>query len=152
MSFEHAFATFRVAGAGLHPGAVTRVLGLPPDLQYEKGEKYRRKADGPELTGKTNLWYYSTDKHLSASEPVSHHVLFLLKRIMSNEAGLRELIRESSAHAVLTMFWSGPTGSTVPNVPEELRARLESIPVKVEIDFDTDGEPPTATGTSAIPA
>jgi hypothetical protein len=142
MSFEHAFATFRVAGAGLHPDAVTKVLGLSPDLQYEKGKKYRRKAGGPELTGKTNLWYYSTDKHLSNSAPLEEHVSFLLKMIFSNEAALKNLIKESSSHAVLTMFWSGPTASKVPPVPDKLVAMLHSIPVEVELDFDTDAEPP----------
>jgi Domain of unknown function (DUF4279) len=152
MSFERAFATFRVSGERLYPGAVTKVLGLSPDLQYEKGKKYRRKSGGPELTGKTNLWYYSTNKHLTESTPLNEHVGFLLKTIMSNEAALRELIRESSAHAILTIFWSGPTDSKVPNVPGGLRAMLKSIPVKVETDFDTDTEPPTATGKSPIPA
>jgi hypothetical protein len=144
MSFEHAFATFRVAGAALHPGAVTKALGLAPDLQYEKGEKYRRKAGGPQLTGKTNLWYYSTDKHLSHSAPLEEHVIFLLKIIFSNQAALKSLIKESSAHAVLTMFWSGPTASKVPPMPDKLLAMLQSIPVKVEVDFDTDAEPPDA--------
>jgi hypothetical protein len=139
MSFEQAFATFRVAGTHLHPGAVTKILGLSPDLQYEKGEKYRRKIGGPELTGKTNLWYYSTNKHLSENEPLIQHVGMLLKTIKSNEGALKELIRESAAHATLTIFWSGRTDSKVPNVAD-LRAMLESIPVEVETDFDRDAE------------
>jgi hypothetical protein len=75
--------------------------------------------------------------------------------IFPNEKGLRELIKESSAHAVLTMFWSGPPGFKAPITPDQLRElgeRLQSIPVEVETDFDTDAEPPSATSKSPIQA
>jgi hypothetical protein len=147
MNSEHAFATFRVAGPRLDPHEVTKIIGLKPDLQYTKGEKYRRKPDRPALIGKTGLWYFSSDKFLG-DRPLDAHVGLLWKLIVSHREELRELIKRTSSHAVLTMFWNGPPGAKKPSVPEELRKSLQSIPVEIETDFDTD-EGPSSTSTTA---
>jgi hypothetical protein len=151
MRSEHAFATFRIAGADLLPDLVTKILDLPPDLKYAKGDKYRRGSRSPELTAKSGLWFFSTDKFKDAS--FEDHVNFLTKTIFSHEHDLQNLIRVTSSHAVLTIFWSGPAGSKKPIVPDDIIRSLSSIPVKVETDFDTDGGglPPLSDGVT-IPA
>ena len=147
MSFEHGFATFRIAGDHLHPDRVTKILGLPPKLKYAKGDTYRRGPRSPEAIAKTGMWFYSTDKSNDISQ-----VLLLLKIILSNVEELRKLIKESSSHAVLTLFWNGPAGSKLPVVPDSIIRDLSSIPVKVETDFDTDDDdlPPQAGRANII--
>jgi hypothetical protein len=144
MNSEHAFATFRIAGPRLIPEEVTKILALRPDLHYAKGEKYRRRAGRPGLTGKTGLWYYSSDKLLQDDLPLEDHVNFLLKAILSHRDALRDLIKKTSSRAVLTIFWNGPDGAKKPSVPDFVRESLQTIPVEIESDFDTDEVPPDA--------
>jgi hypothetical protein len=146
MNSEHAFATFRIAGPRLIPEEVTRILALRPNLQYRKGEKYRRKAARPGLVGKTGLWYVSSDKLSNLQNlPLEAHVNFLSKMIYSHQDALRDLIKKTSSHAVLTIFWNGPPGAKKPTVPDfSLLESLRTIPVEIETDFDTDEVPPNA--------
>jgi hypothetical protein len=105
----------------------------------------------PRLIGKTGLWYFSTDRQVD-DQRLHAHVDFLLKMIFKHEDALRDLIKKTSSHAVLTMFWNGPLGAKMPIVPDQLdqlRKALQSIPVEIETDFDTDEEGPSSTSTKA---
>jgi hypothetical protein len=144
MRSERAFATFRIAGDNLVPAQVTNLLGLQPTLAYAKGQSYKRKPRGPELIGKTGVWYYSTDTLKSSH--LEDHVKQLLSQIALDRSDrrtqLKRLLEQNSLHAVMTFFWAGPAGAEPPKISSEFIETLKSIPVDIEKDFDTDYEPP----------
>ena len=138
MRSERAFITFRVAGDKLVPEDVTKLLGLKPTLEYAKGARYRRAPNGPELTGRTGVWYFSTDMFMG--KPLEHHIGYLLDRFAGKEKleQFKKFLRENSLHAILTCFWAGPPTQKAPIIPDRLRDFLKSIPVDLETDFDND--------------
>lgn len=137
MNSERTFATFRVAGDDLVPDKLTKLLGIDPTLAYAKGQHYRRRSGSPNLTGRTGVWFLSTDNNIK-SDRLTDHIEWLLSRLMPVQAKLSRFIDENSLHAVVTCFWHGPRGSLAPIIPKETHDLIEAIPAKLEEDFDSD--------------
>jgi hypothetical protein len=142
MKFERAFATVRIAGDNLVPDKVTDLLGAAPTLAYAKGQSYKRSPNSGELIGKTGVWYYSTER-FDNNDLAEHakQVLSLIASDAEKRTGLKELLERNSLRAVVTFFWAGPAGATAPEIPGHVIEKLESIPLTIERDFDTDYEP-----------
>jgi hypothetical protein len=142
MKCERAFATLRIAGGKLVPDKITELLGAAPALAYAKGEHYKRSPESGELTGKTGVWYYSTETTETAD--LAKHAKEVLSLIVSDPeklTRLRRLLEQDSLRAVVTFFWAGVAGAKPPNIPDDLIEALESIPASVERDFNDDYEP-----------
>jgi hypothetical protein len=145
---EEAFATFRIAGDKLDPRVITNLLGIIPTKSHSKGEQYRDGPYGSAVVGRTGVWLLNTDQFIGRQIPLIAHVqlaMALLGIFNPRKLSLiRKLVSEESLHIVLTFFWYGPAGAHAPEIPKEMLLTLESIPATVELDFDTDKEPPIA--------
>jgi hypothetical protein len=143
---EEAFATFRIAGDKLVPSAMTDLLGIIPTKSHSKGEQYRDGPYGSPVVGSTGVWFVSTDQFLDRQIPLIRHIqlaMALLGMFSPKKLSLiRRLVDEDSLHIVLTCCWYGPAGAHAPEIPDDIYSMLKSIPARVELDFDTDEEPP----------
>jgi hypothetical protein len=138
-SGQHAFVTFRVAGAALDPDDVTRILNVPPTHAHRNGEKY---SSGPKsnrlIVGKTGVWYLSTDRLVDSPELSAH--LQYVRRMLDDQRrqSLHSLLSERHLTAALTCFWHGRPNSKPPELPRDIKQIFESLPADIETDFATD--------------
>jgi hypothetical protein len=114
-SGSRAFATLRLAGDALDPDEISRVIKEQPTRAYRKGEKYRTGPHGPEIVGKTGVWYFSTRRKISSRDLSDH--LEALVRLVSPFADdgkrlrqLRDIMERENLKAHVTCFWRGPHG------------------------------------------
>jgi len=143
---EEAFATFRIAGDKLVPGAITKILGITPTRSHSKGEQYRDGPNGSPVVGRTGVWFVSSDQFLDRHYPLVFHIQLAMALLgVFNQKKLsmvRSRVNEDALHIVLTCYWHGPTGAHTPEIPKDIFDMIELIPAKLEIDFDADQEPP----------
>ena len=71
MSFR-AFATLRFAGDALDPDEISRVVKQQPTKAYRKGETYRSGPHGPDVTGRTGVWFFSTRRKVPSKDLIDH--------------------------------------------------------------------------------
>src|SRR5690349_21998216 len=76
-----AFATLRLAGDALDPDEITRIVKERPTRAYRKGQRYRSGPHGPEETGKTGVWFFSTRRKIPSKDLADH--LNALERLIS---------------------------------------------------------------------
>jgi hypothetical protein len=152
-----AFATFRIVGDKLGRSEISQLLKIRPTQAYSKGERYKPGPRSPKITGKTGVWYLSTDKHV-ASEQLTDHLQFLLSVLLSDphargtaqSPALRQIIEGNSLRAIVSCFWHGPAGARPPSIPRALRESFAMIPAEIETDFDADEKSPPPPGRMAL--
>lgn len=138
-----AFATFSVSGDTLDPAAITHALGLKPSLGYRKGDVYlsgRRRQR--EYTGRTGVWYFSTDAVLQTPDLDKHLTLltFLLAACPEGLAMLRDMMASGEYEVSGSCFWAGSPGSREPQVLPAFRDVMDRIGGRIEVDFMRDVE------------
>jgi hypothetical protein len=140
---SRAFATLRFAGDALDPDEISRVIKEQPTRAYRKGEKYRTGPHGPEIVGKTGVWYFSTRRKIPSRDLIDH--LEALVRLVSPFADdgkrlsqLRDIMQQENLKAHVTCFWRGPPGAGEPSIPTVVSEPLERIPADIEVDFATE--------------
>jgi hypothetical protein len=67
-----AFATLRFAGDALDPDEISRVVKEQPTKAYRKGQIYRSGPHGPDVTGRTGVWYFSTKRKTMSKDLADH--------------------------------------------------------------------------------
>jgi len=166
------FATLRFRGDELNPGEVTQILRILPTLAYLKGQSFKVGERAGTETGKTGLWYFSTDKVIAGQNLHDHlmglfsvialdHFEELLKearrprapgpvkttyalRLMGRLAKLSSLIHRNSLVGTLTCFWYGEHGAKLPIIPRVVSMTLREVPINIETDFMTEEHHPRA--------
>lgn len=137
-----AFATLRFAGDALDPDEISRIVKQEPTRAYRKGQKYRPGSRGPEVTGKTGVWYFSTKRKIPSKDLADH--LDALVRLISPFADqdrlreLRDIMQRENLQAHVTAFWRGPPGANQPSIPSVVTGALRRLPADIEADFATD--------------
>jgi hypothetical protein len=138
-----AFATLRVSGDDLVPAEVTKILKILPTKAYAKGEHYAGGPRSPDLTGRTGVWFFSTDT-VVAGNNLADHLSFLARLLLpgSGEAGpmprLQQLLRRRSLRVSVSCFWHGPADAKKPAIPRSFTDLLKLVPADIETDFDVD--------------
>lgn len=136
-----AFATLRFVGDALDPDEISKTLGQRPKRAYLKGGRYKTSPRGPELSGKTGLWYLSTDDLISSNN-LKDHVGLLIRLISPfgddgrNLRQLREIMDKRNLQAHLTLFWRGPPGAERPSISSAETAVFRRLQADIETDFD----------------
>jgi len=157
-----AFATLRVAGDQLVPHEITDILRAYPTLSYRKGEKYVGGKNSGEISGRTGVWYLSTDKIVS-SNTLSDHIIYLtgilipertlgitnppivigpdesLGKTFHRLGKLQNIIQKRDLKATMSLFWHGVAGTRLPSIPKAIPPLFRLVPIGIEQDFDTDG-------------
>jgi len=140
---SRAFATLRFAGDALDPDEISLVMKEQPTQAYRKGEKYRTGPHGPEIVGKTGVWYFSTRRKIPSKNLADH--LDALVRLVSPFADdgkrlreIREIMDRENLKAHVTCFWRGPPGASEPSIPSVVSEPLRRIPADIAVDFATE--------------
>lgn len=135
-----AFATLRFAGDALDPDEISRVVKQQPTKAYRKGETYRTGPHGPDVTGKTGVWFFSTRRKVPSKDLIDHLRALdtLIAPFGDQDNRLKELrkimdLRNLRAH--VTFFWRGPPDTPYPSVPSVSTAVLQRLPADIEPDF-----------------
>jgi hypothetical protein len=135
-----AFATLRFAGDALDPDEISRVVKQQPTRAYRKGQRYRSGPRGPEITGKTGVWYFST-RHIIPGNDLADHLEAVVRLILPFADAdyrlreLREVMGQENLEAHVTCFWRAPPGVAKPSIPLSVTASLRRLPADVEVDF-----------------
>jgi hypothetical protein len=137
----HAFVTFRVAGNALDPADVTKILHIAPTHAHRMGETYRSgPIKGRPITGKSGVWYFSTDRLVESAE-LDDHLAYVRKFLHAGSRRLlHDLLGKQHLTAALTCFWHGQPHAKPPIVPGDVRELLGSLPATIETDFATDDQ------------
>jgi len=141
------FATFRITGDRLVPSEITNLLEIAPTVAYQKGEKIKFGPRSPESTGKTGIWYLSTD-HIVSSSLLDDHLRYIFKAVVLPAGDalrfpkLHNLLRRKNLKAHLTIFWHGPPKAKKPPIPPMFAGIFGMLPADIQVDFDTDDEAP----------
>jgi hypothetical protein len=135
-----AFATLRFAGDALDPDEISRVVKEQPTKAYRKGETYRSGPYGPDVTGRTGVWYFSTRGKIPSEDLADH--LNVLERLVapfgdqdSRLKELRDMMERRNLQAHVTFFWRGPPGTQYPSVPSAATTALRRLRADIEPDF-----------------
>jgi hypothetical protein len=135
-----AFATLRFAGDALDPDEISRVVKEQPTKAYRKDQTYRSGPHGPDVTGRTGMWYFSTRRKIPSKDLADH--LNALERLVAPFGDqdnrlkeLRDIMEHRNLQAHVTFFWRGPPGTQHPFVPSEAIAALRRLPADIEPDF-----------------
>jgi hypothetical protein len=135
-----AFATLRFVGDELDPDEISSAIKEQPTKATRKGQAYRSGPYGPDVTGRTGVWYYSTKRKIPSNELADH--LSALDRLIApfgdqgnrlNE--LREIMDRRNLQAHVSLFWRGPPGIEHPSVSSVTTAALRRLPADIEPDF-----------------
>lgn len=129
-----AHATFIISGTSVSPEFWTSYFGVRPDREIIKGQPFLLPSGklSPGL-GKLGLWAVES-RGAVCSDELSPHLLYLKNRLDLPRADLRELFREQGAKVSLWCYWMNESGDRVPDVPDDIRAMMESMGGTVEID------------------
>jgi hypothetical protein len=135
-----AFATLRFAGDALDPDEISRVVKQQPTKAYRKGETYRSGPHGPDVTGRTGVWFFSTRRKVLSKDLIDHlHALDTLIAPFGDQdnrlKALRDIMERKNLQAHVTFFWRGPPGTPSPSVPSVSTAVLQRLPADIEPDF-----------------
>ena len=121
-----AFATLRFAGDALDPDEISRVIKEKPTKAYRKGQTYRSGPHGPDVTGRTGVWYFSTRRKIPSKDLVDH--LNALDRLIAPFGDqdnrlkeLRDIMLRRNLQARVTFFG---VVLPVPNTPLFHRLRM----------------------------
>jgi hypothetical protein len=108
-----AFATLRFAGDVLDPDEISRVVKEQPTRAYRKGQTSRSGPHGPDVAGRSGVWFFSTRRKIPSKDLADH--LIALERLVapfgdqdSRLAELHDIMERRNLEAHVTFFWGGP--------------------------------------------
>jgi len=135
-----AFATLRFAGDALDPDEISHIVNEKPTRAYRKGQKYRSGPYGPEVIGKTGVWYFSTRRKIFSKDLADH--LSALERLIAPFGDkdkrlkeLRAIMERENLQAHVTCFWRGSPGTPKPFISSAATAALRRLPADIKPDF-----------------
>jgi hypothetical protein len=137
------FATLRFAGDALDPDEISRVVKETPTRAYKKGQRYRPGPRGPEITGKTGVWYFSTKRKIPSKDLADHldalvRLLFPFGDQDRRLKEIRDIMKRENLQAHVTCFWRGPSDANQPSIPSVVSGALHRLPADIEVDFATE--------------
>ena len=121
-------------GDSVVPAFWTAYFGVQPDTAIAKGKPFTTPSGRPSpAQGRVGLWGVDSKK-LVRSDLLEPHLRYLIRRLDLTRAGLPELLSSKGVKARFWCYWDNETGDRVPDVPEDIRALIESLGGTVEID------------------
>jgi hypothetical protein len=134
MDHQLAFATFHVVGDSVVPSFWTGYFGVEPDTAICKGETFITPSGrASRALGRVGLWGFGS-KPFVDSDALGPHLRYLVDRLNLTRPGLRELLERERLKARFWCYWDNQTGDRIPDVPDDIRAMMESLGGVIEID------------------
>jgi hypothetical protein len=139
------FATLRFAGDALDPQDISDILRVKPWRAHRKGESFYAGQHAGYLSGRTGIWYLSTDKLIDSDNLMDH--LQLVEELLYPAPGdnrrvmqLRDVLVRSGAEAHISVFWRGLPGTEPPAIPGKFARLSTEIGAVIELDFHNDDD------------
>ncbi|MFL6702139.1 MAG: DUF4279 domain-containing protein [Paraburkholderia graminis] len=133
-SRQLAYASFSIAGDEVILEFWTDYFGVKPDMVIIKGEPFLtpsgRMSRAP---GRTSIWSVRS-KSAIQSDHLEPHLRYLVERLGLPRPDLRDLLKTQSARVRFFCYWFNEPGHCVPDVPDDIRAMMESMGGIVDID------------------
>ncbi|MFL9900515.1 DUF4279 domain-containing protein [Paraburkholderia fungorum] len=133
-SHQLAHASFSIAGDQVIPEFWTSYFGVKPDTAIVKGEPFitpsRRTSRMPE---RTSVWGVRS-KSAVRNDLLAPHLRYLVEYLELPRADLRDLLNKQAARIRFFCYWANYTGDRIPDVPDDIRAMMESLGGIIEID------------------
>lgn len=129
-----AHASFSISGDDVVPSFWTEYFGVTPDTAVTKGDRVNDPTgQGRVITRRTGVWAVRSESAIE-SDQLEPHLRYLIKHLSLPRPDLRELIESQGARVRIRCYWDNESGERVPDVPNDVRALIESIGGVVEID------------------
>lgn len=129
-----AHATFIISGATVYPEFWTSYFGVQPDRVINKGQPFQLPSGNlGSRPGKLGLWAVESRAAVRSDE-LSPHLRYLKNYLALPRTDLRELLRVQDAKLATWCYWMNEAGDRVPDVPDDIRAMMETMGGTVEID------------------
>ncbi|HDR8968921.1 TPA: DUF4279 domain-containing protein [Burkholderia vietnamiensis] len=129
-----AHASFSISGDRVNPEFWTNYFRVAPDTAVIKGDRVNDPTgQGRVITRRTSVWAVRSDGAVH-SDHLEPHLRYLIKHLSLPRPDLRELIESAGARVRIRCYWDNESGERVPDVPDDIRALVESIGGVVEID------------------
>jgi hypothetical protein len=129
-----AHATFIISGDSVNPEFWTSYFGVQPSRVITKGQPFQLPSGKlSSRPGKLGLWALESKAAVS-SDCLGPHLQYITNYLGLPRADLRELVRRQGGKMAMWCYWMNETGDRVPDVPDDIRAMIESIGGTIEID------------------
>jgi len=133
-SHQLAHASFTISGDRVLPEFWTEYFGVVPDTAISKGDPVADPTgQGRILTRRTGVWGVRS-KSAIRSDLLEPHLRYLIERLALPRLDLRELVARVDAKMRFFCYWHNATGDRIPDVPDDIRAMMESMDGVIEID------------------
>jgi hypothetical protein len=121
-------------GDSVTPVFWTDYFGVKPDTAITKDKHFvtpsGRLSGTPSRVG---LWSFGS-KSFVRSDRLEPHLRYLIAPLELGRPGLRELLASEGVKARFWCYWDNEAGNRIPDVPEDIRAMMESLGGSIEID------------------
>ncbi|ONX61035.1 hypothetical protein A8F17_27590 [Burkholderia cenocepacia] len=129
-----AHASFSISGDRVIPEFWTDYFRVVPDTAVIKGDRVNDPTGQARvITRRTGVWAVRSESAVE-SDQLDPHLRYLIKHLSLPRPDLRELIESAGARVRIRCYWDNESGERVPDVPDDIRALMESIGGVVEID------------------
>ncbi|PLZ03956.1 hypothetical protein CY652_03005 [Burkholderia sp. WAC0059] len=129
-----AHASFSIYGDRLDAEFWTSYFSVTPDTSIVKGQPFMtpsgRLSRSP---GRTGVWGIKS-KGSIRSDSLEPHLRYLIGRLALPRSDLRGLIECTGARMRFFCYWDNEKGDRVPDIPNDIKAMMESMGGAIEID------------------
>ncbi|WP_261544351.1 DUF4279 domain-containing protein [Burkholderia multivorans] len=133
-SHQLAYASFTISGDDVIPEFWTSYFGVVPDTAVTKGEPFTTPAGKiSRVPGRTGVWGVRS-KAAVQSDRLEPHLRYLIERLALPRADLRERVERAGARMRFFCYWDNESGDRIPDVPDDVRAMMESLGGTIEVD------------------
>ena len=123
----------------IDPSAITDLLGLEPTRIVRKGERSAPNSIGRTRLGKLNIWFLSSEDHISSAD-LRHHLDWLLERLLPKDKELIGLQKEVGVSMYVSCPWWSRYGGGGPSLwPEQMRG-MAQLNLECTFGFGVDDE------------
>jgi hypothetical protein len=129
-----AHATFHVMGDTVIPEFWTRYFGVEPDTAITKGKYFTTPSGRMSRTpGRVGLWGFGSQPFIN-SDILEPHLRYLIARLNLTRPDIKEVLECENVRVRFWCYWNNESGSRMPDIPNDIRAMMESLNGIIEID------------------
>lgn len=133
-SHQLAHASFTVSGDHVQPEIWTRYFDVMPDIAHAKGDPIADPTgQRRNLARRTGVWGVRSRSAIH-SDLLEPHLRHLVQKLGLPRDDLRELVAQTGASMRFFCYWDNHPRTRIPDIPDDIRAMMESMGGTIEID------------------